>query len=118
VAALRARNGESASLDRLAKPGTVAVVTGQQVGLFSGPAYTKVVELGRQGVNPRLPCRGRAKPGAGLGHRRPLGSWCSRASRYSKNIAVLFESYSDQLAARADAGLGEKLLDRILDCAF
>lgn len=40
VTALRARNGESASLDRLAKPGTVAVVTGQQVGLFSGPAYT------------------------------------------------------------------------------
>ncbi|HTS48120.1 MAG TPA: bacillithiol biosynthesis cysteine-adding enzyme BshC [Bryobacteraceae bacterium] len=40
VAALRARNGESASLDQLAKPGTVAVVTGQQVGLFSGPAYT------------------------------------------------------------------------------
>ncbi|HMD48938.1 MAG TPA: bacillithiol biosynthesis cysteine-adding enzyme BshC [Bryobacteraceae bacterium] len=40
VAALRARNGESAALDRLAQPGTVAVVTGQQVGLFSGPAYT------------------------------------------------------------------------------
>ena len=40
VAALRARNGESASLDLLARPGTVAVVTGQQVGLFSGPAYT------------------------------------------------------------------------------
>ena len=33
--ALRAQNGESASLDRLAQPGTVAVVTGQQVGLFS-----------------------------------------------------------------------------------
>src|SRR5262249_3364401 len=28
------------SLDRLGEPGTVAVVTGQQVGLFSGPAYT------------------------------------------------------------------------------
>ncbi len=40
MAALRARNGDSASLDRLAQPGTVAVVTGQQVGLFSGPAYT------------------------------------------------------------------------------
>jgi bacillithiol biosynthesis cysteine-adding enzyme BshC len=40
VAALRAGNGESASLDLLARPGTVAVVTGQQVGLFSGPAYT------------------------------------------------------------------------------
>jgi len=40
VAALRAGNDETASLDLLARPGTVAVVTGQQVGLFSGPAYT------------------------------------------------------------------------------
>jgi bacillithiol synthase len=40
VAALRAKNGGSPSLDLLARPETVAVVTGQQVGLFSGPAYT------------------------------------------------------------------------------
>src|SRR6266513_2748580 len=40
VHALREQNGPSASLDLLAKPGAVAVVTGQQVGLFSGPAYT------------------------------------------------------------------------------
>jgi bacillithiol synthase len=40
VAALRPSNGESASLDLLARPGTLAVVTGQQAGLFSGPAYT------------------------------------------------------------------------------
>jgi bacillithiol biosynthesis cysteine-adding enzyme BshC len=40
VAALRLRNPASASLDRLAQPGTLAVLTGQQVGLFSGPAYT------------------------------------------------------------------------------
>ena len=40
VAALRLQNPESESLEKLARPGTVAVVTGQQVGLFSGPAYT------------------------------------------------------------------------------
>ncbi len=38
--ALHLLNGGSPNLARLAKPGTVAVVTGQQVGLFSGPAYT------------------------------------------------------------------------------
>ena len=31
---------EQAALERLAEPGAVTVVTGQQVGLFSGPAYT------------------------------------------------------------------------------
>jgi bacillithiol synthase len=40
VSVLRARNGDSASLELLARPDTVAVVTGQQVGLFSGPAYS------------------------------------------------------------------------------
>jgi bacillithiol biosynthesis cysteine-adding enzyme BshC len=40
VRALEGQNGPSESLRRLAEPGTVAVVTGQQVGLFSGPAYT------------------------------------------------------------------------------
>jgi bacillithiol biosynthesis cysteine-adding enzyme BshC len=40
VEALRHQNEDSPSLRELAKPGTVAVVTGQQVGLFSGPAYT------------------------------------------------------------------------------
>jgi bacillithiol synthase len=40
VRALTAQNGPGANLERLAQPGTVAIVTGQQVGLFSGPAYT------------------------------------------------------------------------------
>jgi len=40
VAALGPLNPGSRSLQRLAQPGTVAVVTGQQVGLFFGPAYT------------------------------------------------------------------------------
>jgi bacillithiol synthase len=40
VEALRPLNAGSPNLARLAEPGTLAVVTGQQVGLFSGPAYT------------------------------------------------------------------------------
>jgi bacillithiol synthase len=40
VRALQAQNGESESLRKLAQPGTVAVVTGQQVGLFGGAALT------------------------------------------------------------------------------
>lgn len=40
VEAIRPLNVGSPNLDRLAEPGTVAVITGQQVGLFSGPVYT------------------------------------------------------------------------------
>jgi bacillithiol biosynthesis cysteine-adding enzyme BshC len=40
VSALREQNADEEALRRLSDPGTVAVITGQQVGLFSGPAYT------------------------------------------------------------------------------
>ncbi|HUQ91729.1 MAG TPA: bacillithiol biosynthesis cysteine-adding enzyme BshC [Bryobacteraceae bacterium] len=40
VEVLRAQNGDHDALRELGKADTVAVVTGQQVGLFSGPAYT------------------------------------------------------------------------------
>jgi len=40
VDALRVENPPSPNLERLAQPGTLAVAAGQQVGLFSGPAYT------------------------------------------------------------------------------
>ncbi len=40
ISALREQNGDSSTLSKLEKNGTAAVVTGQQVGLFSGPAYT------------------------------------------------------------------------------
>jgi bacillithiol biosynthesis cysteine-adding enzyme BshC len=40
VHALSALNPPGRSLERIAQPGTVTVATGQQVGLFSGPAYT------------------------------------------------------------------------------
>src|SRR5208283_3349953 len=40
VAALRQQNPDGPSLQLLAQPGTVVVAAGQQVGLFSGPAYT------------------------------------------------------------------------------
>src|SRR5208282_5917895 len=41
VSALASQNpGAAATLARLAQPGTVVIVTGQQVGLFGGPAYT------------------------------------------------------------------------------
>jgi len=40
VRALTPLNQGNPSLERLAQQGTVAIVAGQQVGLFSGPAYT------------------------------------------------------------------------------
>jgi len=40
AAALARRSQNSELLERFARPGTVAVVTGQQVGLFGGPVYS------------------------------------------------------------------------------
>src|ERR1035438_4948733 len=40
IQALTPLNQGNPSLALLAQPGTVAIVTGQQVGLFPGPAYT------------------------------------------------------------------------------
>lgn len=40
VSALREQNSDEEALRKLSDPTTVAVITGQQVGLFSGPAYT------------------------------------------------------------------------------
>lgn len=40
IQALEKHNPGSPALARLAEPGVVAVLTGQQVGLFSGPAYS------------------------------------------------------------------------------
>src|SRR5580693_7999365 len=40
IQALTPLNQGNPSLAVLAQPGTVVIVTGQQVGLFSGPAYT------------------------------------------------------------------------------
>ena len=58
VDALRPGNQGNPSLDELAKPGTVAVVTGQQVGLFSGPAYTIYKALTAVKVARELTSRG------------------------------------------------------------
>ncbi len=60
VAALRHQNEGSPLLDELAKPGTVAIVSGQQVGLFSGPAYTVYKALTAVRIAERLRAQGAA----------------------------------------------------------
>jgi len=58
VEALSAINPGSEGLERLAKPNTLAVVTGQQVGLFGGPVYTLYKTLTAVRVARQLTQRG------------------------------------------------------------
>jgi len=58
VSSLREQNGDSPLLERLSRPGTVAVVTGQQVGFLSGPAYTIYKALTAVRLAERLSAKG------------------------------------------------------------
>ena len=55
---LEAQNPGNALVARFAQPGTVAVLTGQQVGLFSGPAYALYKALTAARLSEDLNARG------------------------------------------------------------
>jgi len=55
---LESQNPGNALVARFARPGTVAVLTGQQVGLFSGPAYTVYKALTAARLSEDLNARG------------------------------------------------------------
>jgi bacillithiol biosynthesis cysteine-adding enzyme BshC len=55
---LEAQNPGNPLVSRFAQPGTVAVLTGQQVGLFSGPAYTVYKALTAARLSEDLNARG------------------------------------------------------------
>lgn len=56
--ALASQNPPSELLTRFAQPGTLAVITGQQVGLFGGPAYTFYKALTAAKLAQELTARG------------------------------------------------------------
>ncbi len=58
VVALRQQNADGAALEKMAQPGTVAVMTGQQVGLFLGPCYAVYKALTAVGLAAKLTAAG------------------------------------------------------------